>query len=199
MSRKQTTENNEYYHVFNRGADKRNIFKDEIDYNRFLESLKYFNTKRPIFSIYTTKIRENFSAKTVPEALISARGTTFSDACLVDIIDFNLLPNHFHLILKQKIKTGIPLFMQKLGAGYTRYFNERYGKTGHLFQGPYRIKHLNYTEYYTWCRLYVRYNHLIHGMNSTDNLYSSLSDSSRISTGEDLLIDKSELETLIKE
>jgi len=96
-----------YYHVYNRGTEKRKIFLKNPDYNKFLEQIKKFN-----FPKNTPKY--------------------------VEIVAFCLMPNHFHFLLIPVVDNGIPLFMQKLGTGYTMYFNKKYERTGVLFQGPYR-------------------------------------------------------------
>lgn len=86
--------NNELYHIFNRGVDKKEIFIEKEDYFRFIEEIKEFNIDRPIGSLYEL----SFERKKLDKK--SAFG---SDATkLVDIIAYNINPNHFHLILKQK-------------------------------------------------------------------------------------------------
>jgi len=67
------------------------------------------------------------------------------------------MPNHYHLLVRQKIDGGIVRFMQKLGTGYTNYFNKKYERSGSLFQGNFkavRIKndaHFLYVPYYIHC------------------------------------------------
>jgi putative transposase len=56
----------------------------------------------------------------------------------VEILLFTLLPNHFHLLLRQKREDGIVKFMQKLGTGYSMYFNQKYNRVGGLFQGRFK-------------------------------------------------------------
>ncbi|MCR4280312.1 MAG: transposase, partial [Candidatus Komeilibacteria bacterium] len=118
---------------------------------------------------------------------------------LVEIIEFNLLDNHYHLILNQLVENGISKFMHRLSIGYTLYFNKKYNRSGHLFQGRYKIKHLNFDEYYTWCRLYVRYNHVIHDLKSSKgHIYTSLVNRN-IVTASPLPINRLEIKDVIAE
>ena len=50
----------EFYHIYNRGVDKRPIFLDIEDMKRFYQSMEEFNTKKPIGSIF-----ENSFAKKI--------------------------------------------------------------------------------------------------------------------------------------
>jgi len=113
--------NDKYYHVYNRGVDKRQIFQDENDYFRFLAGLVIFND---------TQNRTNLT-KTLKEALDEAD----KRKKIVDIIAYCLMPNHFHLLVKQSVEGGLSLFLKKLGIGYTHYFNKKYERSGVLFQG----------------------------------------------------------------
>jgi len=149
--RKTALVNNECYHIYNRGTDKRKIFSDEIDVNRFLESLIEFNNKEPIGSIY-----ENSFRKKTAEAL--GRPTSK----LVEIIAYCLNPNHYHLILKQQTKGGISEFMKRLGGGYTKYFNEKYKRSGVLFQGKFKSVHINSDRQLLYVSAYVNLNNRVH-------------------------------------
>lgn len=134
----------EYYHIYNRGADKREIFSDKTDLIRFKKSLVEFNTKKPIGSIYQLKFKQ-----------LSTPSTKSSE--LVLIIAYCLNPNHLHLILTPLTEKGIEKFMQKI-AGYTRYYNEKYKRNGVLFQGKYKSKHINSNEYLLHLSAYVNMN-----------------------------------------
>ncbi len=73
---------------------------------------------------------------------------------LVDVLVFTLMPNHFHLMIRQKTEDGITKFMRKIGTGYTNYFNKKYERVGSLFQGKYKSvriateQHLIHLPYY---------------------------------------------------
>src|SRR3989344_5685641 len=100
----------EYYHIYNRGVDKRKIFNDKNDFSRFLESMIDFNQVEAIGSMYEFSFvkKINKSLKKKP---------------LVEFICFCLNPNHYHFLLRPLQEGGIEKFMQKLGNGYTKYFN----------------------------------------------------------------------------
>ena len=140
----------EYYHIFNRGVDKRDIFVDEYDYSRFLKSLKEFNQIDPVVSLYI-KGREN---------TVGVR--PLQNDALVEIVAYNLLPNHFHLIIKQLRDGGISEFMKRIGGGYTGYFNHKNKRSGSLFQGKFKAIHVDTNDYLLYLSVYVNGNNIIH-------------------------------------
>src|ERR1700686_1992234 len=137
-SRKVNLVEGEYYHIYNRGVDKRNIFSDKSDLQRFLQSMKEFNTLDPIGSLY-----ENSFIK--KKELRGELGGSSSK--LVQFVAFCLNPNHYHFILTPLAEKGIEKFMQRLGTGYTMYFNEKNKRSGSLFQGKFKSKHINSNAY----------------------------------------------------
>jgi REP element-mobilizing transposase RayT len=157
--RKTKFANNEYYHIYNRGVDKRDVFTNEKDFFRFLKGMKEFNRIDPIGSL-----SRRHPVPTDPEAL---------DACidnLVEIIAYCLNSNHFHLILKQITENGISKFMHKLTMGYTNYFNLKYDRSGALFQGNFKSVHINANEYLLWLSGYVNGNDRIHQREQTPSV-----------------------------
>ena len=77
---------------------------------------------------------------------------------LVDIASYCLMPNHQHLLLREKDYGGISTFMQKLGTGYTMYFNKRYARTGALFSGPFKAVHVERDSHFRRCVNYIHAN-----------------------------------------
>jgi putative transposase len=140
----------EYYHVFNRGFDKMDIFLEKRDIERFYLSMQEFNTVDTIGSIY-----ENYFIK-------KKLGTPSSKQKLVEFICYCLNPNHFHFLLRQSTDCGIEKLMQKLGGGYAKYFNQKYKRSGYLFQGSYRIVHVNSNEYLLHLSVYINLNFKVH-------------------------------------
>jgi putative transposase len=108
MSNREKLAPGSFYHVYNRGTEKRKIFLVEKDYSRFLASLFLCNSKNPA----DLKLQ----GSTLYELLSNNRGET-----LVDICAYCLMPNHFHLLLHEKTEGGISKFMQKLQTAYTMY------------------------------------------------------------------------------
>lgn len=151
---------NEYYHLYNRGTDKRAIFLDTHDYNRFIALLYFCNSEGPID--LQTIFRSN-------------EGRSFADLFsldrskpLVAIGAWVLMPNHFHLLVKEITEGGITTFMRKVNTGYSMYFNKKYGRTGNLFQGKFKSEHVDNDNYLKYLFSYIHLNpvKLIKGENN---------------------------------
>lgn len=140
----------EYYHVYNRGVDGRSITQGKFDSDRFLESLLLlFNCTELTGSIYAHTKAQSIKKKE-------------KDLPLVEIIAYCLNPNHYHLILKQVATRGIERLMQRVGTGYTKYFNETHDRKGSLFLGPYKAVHVDSNEYLLHLSAYVNMNDGVH-------------------------------------
>jgi len=137
---------NEIYHVYNRGTEKRSVFITQKDYERFLALLHFCNSTKQ------TQIG-NMRDMTLAELLSLDKGEP-----LVDIAAYCLMPNHFHLLLRQRKEGGISKFMQKLVTGYTMYFNVKNDRTGALFQGKYKSKHAGEDRYLKYLMAYIHLN-----------------------------------------
>lgn len=145
----------EFYHIYNRGVDKRDIFMDSNDATRFLTCMSVFNTQDPIGSIYENSFHKNKLGSRAPKS-----------RKLVNFIAYCLNQNHYHFILEPLMDYGIQKFMHKLSTGYTNYFNEKYKRGGSLFQGKYKATHINSNEYLLHLSVYVNLNYKIHkGLN----------------------------------
>ena len=116
----------EYYHIYNRGNSKQAIFRDKNDYKHFIHLLYLSNTTSNFVFRDIKKDYVDFDRKSQ----------------LVSIGAWVLMPNHFHLILSQKEDNGISKFMQKLTTAYSMYFNKKYTRTGSLFEGKFKSKHI---------------------------------------------------------
>lgn len=152
--RKIRFENGEIYHIFNRGVDKRDIFIERDDTARMYESLDLFNTEVPIGEIRNLSKLEKAERHSCNE--------------LVDIFGYCLNPNHIHLLLRQKIDGGISRFMHRIGSGYTRYFNEKYDRSGSLFQGQFKAEHIGDGDHLTYVTTYVNRNDEVHGIDHSN-------------------------------
>ena len=142
--------NNEYYHIYNRGVDKRKVFLNNNDYIRFLHDLYEFNNQKKAPE-YTRIAKYNVGSLT-PHIEKESRKK------LVDIICFCLMPNHYHLILKQLIDKGISKFMHKLGTGYTNAFNLKHKRSGALFEGTFKAILIENETYLTHLSRYIHLN-----------------------------------------
>lgn len=135
--------NDNYYHIYNRGVDKRKIFDNEKDFERFLDCLRFFNSTNSIW----------LANKTTEDR---PRGR--QDQKLVDIVCYCLMPNHFHLLLKQRLDNGISIFMKKISTGYAMYFNITRNRNGILFQGRYKANIIKDDNYLTHLSRYIHLN-----------------------------------------
>ncbi|MCX6756529.1 MAG: transposase [Candidatus Nomurabacteria bacterium] len=133
MLRKDPFITGEYYHLYNRGVDKRDIFKTERDFERFILLLYISNSS----SEKTPRLDNliNHSHKSFDEIMILDKGEP-----LVSIGAWCLMTNHFHILVRQEVDGGITKFMRKLGVGYSMFFNIKYQRQGALFGGPFKSK-----------------------------------------------------------
>lgn len=140
MKQKREFAENAYYHIFNRGVDKRTIFQDDGDHYRFLHGLYEYNDKN-LLAPFLQRIGNPLAVatyKTLREKISEEKDKKRER--LVDVLCFCLMPNHFHLILKQLREGGISKFMHKIGTGYANYFNLKNERSGALFQGRFKAK-----------------------------------------------------------
>ena len=121
-----------FYHILNRGVEKRKIFLDKKDYLRFVHNLSDFNNLNYAFSYYN---RRN-SAMRKPNL---QRQRKRQREEIVDVLCWTLMPNHHHILLRGKTEGGGSLFSKKLTSGYTQYFNRKNERVGVLFQGRSKI------------------------------------------------------------
>ncbi|MDP3957280.1 MAG: transposase [bacterium] len=166
--RKEIFANGEFYHIYNRGTDKRSIFSDTNDQRRFLQSMKEFNTLDPIGSIYEHCRINRFGSRTSKSGKKNERER---DKQLVNIVAYCLNPNHYHFILEQVAKKGIEKYMQRLGTGYSKYFNNKHERSGSLFEGKFQAIHIDSNEYLLHVSVYVNLNDRVHGFGSRASKY----------------------------
>lgn len=119
-----------YYHAYNRGVEKRDIFLDKQDYSVFLYLLKYYLSPLKENSEHPLKdIRKYSFIRPTPLANLEKE---------IDLLAFCLMPNHFHLLIKQKTIDGMTKLLRRLLTTYSMYFNKRYDRVGTLYQGKYK-------------------------------------------------------------
>jgi len=124
-----------YYHIYNRGVEKRRLFVEEADYRTFSKILRYYLKPR----------RREGENLTFPARIGFSKLGRFKNQ--IDLLCYILMPNHFHLILKQwepgKI---ISSFMRTIGTAYAMYFNQKYNRVGTLFQGRFKAREIDTDE-----------------------------------------------------
>lgn len=143
------------YHIYNRGVEKRDVFLEDKDYFRFIHDLFEFNDKD---SVLNMAYYFNRQSKEVELQYLDKERKPRK--LLVEILIFTLMPNHFHLVLKQKKENGIVKFMQKIGTGYTNYFNKKYERVGSLFQGRFKATLISEEAHFIHLPFYIHANPL---------------------------------------
>lgn len=127
----------EYYHIYNRGDNKEQIFLDDQDYLNFLKRLK--------LALGIADIRTELRIIPLP-------------ANSFDILAYCLMPNHFHFLIKQNTNLAIGELISKVCTSYVKYFNKRYERVGNLFQDIFKAKHIDSDEYITYLSAYIHNN-----------------------------------------
>lgn len=143
--RKESFNNNNIYHIYNRGVDKRTIFLDNNDYRRFLDFAR-------VYCYEDLRLR---SLQRKDLARLSLAKLSQMATPLVEILAYVLVKNHFHFILRQLVENGITKFMHKLGTLYTMCFNEKYERTGSLFEGPFKAISVLEDNYLFYLSFYI--------------------------------------------
>lgn len=139
--------NEQFYHIYNRGLNKQQTFSNTRDYNRFIKTLFYYQiaNPKPRFSFY------------------KPGGIHIIDPTkkIVDIIAYCLMPNHFHLLIKQLIDGGISEFMRRFIHSYSKYRNTKYRIQGPTFQGLFKAVLVETDEQLIHVSRYIHLNPLV--------------------------------------
>jgi putative transposase len=150
-----------FVHVYNRGNRKQEIIRDSRDKWHFLEILYYFNSDsafyggRPFRNIKKIELARTVLASQGRNPFVWPKDWPERNP-LVKIMAFCLMPNHFHLFLKEIREDGISTFMKRIGTGMGTYFNTKYNEVGRLFQGPYKSKVIDEETYFGYLSVYIQ-------------------------------------------
>ncbi|MBI3485721.1 transposase [Candidatus Daviesbacteria bacterium] len=141
--------NQEFYHIFNRGVNKQEIFLQPRDYKRFQQTFYYyqFSGPKPKFSLFTKS--KLFTPKLDPSKK------------LVEVTCYCLMPNHFHFLVKQLQENGISTFLSQLSNSFTKYFNTKYKRTGPLLQGSFKSVRVETDEQLIHLSRYIHLNPIV--------------------------------------
>lgn len=152
-----------YYHIYNRGNGRMAIFIDDQDYTNFLKRLKLaLGTE----DLQSRSLRPNsLRIQPLPKESFS-------------IIGYCLMPNHFHFLIKQNKDISISKLMTKVCGSYSKYFNQKYDKVGHLLQDKFKSVLIENNEYLLWLSAYIHQNPKVAGLvnNLKDYPWSSYPD-----------------------
>lgn len=155
-----------YYHVFNRGVAHQPTFLLARDYERFLFYLSYYRHKEaPVRLSKLLQIPKDVRNKILERLEIA-------NDVIVDIVAYCCMPNHFHLLLKQKADGGVSLFMKKITDGYTRYFNTKHQRIGPVFQGAFKAVHINNNEQLLHVSRYIHLNPVVSAVVRENDFYT---------------------------
>lgn len=126
-SRKVPLITGEYYHIFNRSQLRMPIFSKDVDAKAFLKTLIYYTLINPPRRLSYEKRFNTTNSEII----------TYEDR-LVSILAYCIMPNHFHILLRQEIDDGISSYMQRLTLSFVRYYNIKYKQKGHLFESGFK-------------------------------------------------------------
>src|SRR3990172_8443626 len=130
--RKTPLVTDQVYHIFNRGVAKLPIFTDRRDYNRFLETIYYYQFQGPKPQLSQLKRFKDFNFE--------------KNKKILEILCYCLMPNHYHLLLRQLAENGISVLVNRLSNSYTKYFNTRHNRVGPLLQGQFKAVRIESDE-----------------------------------------------------
>ncbi len=142
-----------YYHLYNRGVEKRITFMDEQDYGVFLSYLKEYFLPKDVKSLHERLADPTITSQERDKILKKLRLNNFADE--ITLLAYCLMPNHFHLFIKQKSALSIDKFMQSLGTRYTMYFNRKYKRVGSLFQAVYKAALVTHEQHFIYLSKYI--------------------------------------------
>ncbi len=151
--------NGEFYHIYNRGSEKRDIFTQAWDYKRFQKTFYYYQFlgPKPSFSKFTKSDLNLFKPDPTKK--------------IVEIICYCLMPNHFHFLIRQLKDNGISIFISQLTNSYTKYFNTKYHRVGALLQGTFKATHIETDEQLVHVSRYIHLNPIVSGLVKNLNTY----------------------------
>lgn len=151
--------NGEFYHVYNRGVEKRDIFTQPRDYKRFQKTFYYYQFlgPKPSFSKFSKSDLNSFKPDPTKK--------------IVEIICYCLMPNHFHFLIRQLKDNGVSYFISQLANSYTKYFNTKYTRVGALLQGTFKAVHIESDEQLIHTSRYIHLNPVVSGLVKNLNIY----------------------------
>lgn len=147
-----------YYHIYNRGVEKRDIFLDEQDCGVFLSYLKEYLLPKDKEGLLHQLSNPSVSYMEKDKILRALRMNNFAED--IKLIAYCLMPNHYHFLLHQNSENGIDTFMNSFGSRYTRYFNKKHKRVGTLYQDVYKAVRVTSDEQLLHLTRYIHRNPL---------------------------------------
>ena len=147
---------NTYYHLYNRGVEKRMIFMYSQDYSVALSYLKTYLTPKDEKGLRSLLADPTSTSRQKDQALKMLRLNNFSDT--LTLVSYCLMPNHFHILAYQTEEDTIDRFMNSFGTRYSMYFNAKYHRVGPLYQGLYKAVRVDTDEQFLHLTRYIHRN-----------------------------------------
>jgi putative transposase len=192
-NRKIVFRNEDIYHVFNRGVERRVVFINNKDLERARNLIKFYRHQ---------EVPVRFSQ--VYRQPVDIRQQILSDLYktprLVDILAFCLMPNHFHFLLKQNSERGVPTFVANFTNAYTKYFNTKHERTGPLFEGVFKAVYVESDEQLVHLSRYIHLNPVVSSVVKDSQLsdYAWSSYPEYLSLSKDAIIQKEVILNMFK-
>lgn len=145
-----------YYHLYNRGINKMTIFQDAQDYSMFLSYLKQYLLPKEtsiLQKLLTDQTTIGFQKELILQQM---RLNNFYQK--IKLLSYCLMPNHFHLLVRQKQEKDLESFMKSFMTRFTIYINRKYNRRGPLFEGRYRAVIVSTDEQLLYLTRYIHLN-----------------------------------------
>lgn len=145
----------EYYHVYNRGAGKEAIFRHDDDYRYMLGLFKKYLSENGAVDKYGRTL-PNYHNK-------------------IELVAYCLMQNHYHLFVYLLEDDGLEKMMRSVMTAYSRYFNQKYQRSGTLFETQFLASRVSQEPYFLHITRYIHLNPMdIQGVAYANYPYSSI-------------------------
>ena len=149
--RKVLLVNGEYYHVLNRTIASEEVFNSNREFKRVVELLNYYRFRQEIsFSKFKILSHDDKS--------LYLRRIQIPQNLLIEVHAFAIMPDHYHLLIKQLNNDGIKIFISNFQNGFAKYYNARNERDGSLFKSPFRAKLIDSDEKFLHISRYIHLN-----------------------------------------
>lgn len=155
--------NGEIYHVFNRGIDRRPIFTAKREYQRMLTAIWFYQYTKPGANL-SQYLDLGDEQKRLHEETLEKKPLQIS------LLSYCLMPNHFHLVVRQEVQDGIRKFLANITNSYTKYFNLKRKRVGPLLQGTFKAVWVETDEQFLHLTRYVHLNPMASYLCKLENL-----------------------------
>ena len=153
MLRKEKFVPGEYYHIYNRTILNSPEFKDKANASKLSQCFLLANSTNSSKAFDYLRTGNNPNFDTAVE--IARQGEKF-----VDILCYSIMPDHYHLLLKERVEKGITNFLQRCNTSISKYINKKKNRSGPLFESRFKSKHINDNKYLLHLSLYIHLNPL---------------------------------------